>query len=75
MRIEKERKVKCDASSIYHTDIPMYNLIDGSIDMWNKYHDELNVRTWSEIIENCENVDDKLEIFYENVQNAIKNVF
>ena len=74
MRVEKVKYNKSD-KSLYHTDIPLYNLKDGDDSMWQSYHQELNKISWDESKCECRSVSDKLEVFYKDIEYAISCVF
>merc|ERR1712240_616901 len=62
--------------SLYDTEVPLYDIsTENSHELWGQYCDILNKVSWDQVRGSSQNLERKVDIMYENITNAMDQVF
>ena len=76
MNISEGKKSRRNSKSMYYTEIPLYNIDnENSSDLWMKYEEILSSKSWDETKQECDNLEDKIDILYSNIESAMAQTF
>ena len=62
--------------SLHDTEVPLYDInVENSHELWGQYSDILNRVTWDQVRGKSQNLEEKINIMYENILQAMDQVF